>query len=420
MPPSTSITSYSPRLAEWARWLGWLAALGIVAWSPFSGGPRVPSAVLGLLGLWLLLREPRSLLAHAPAQRWLAVFALLWVPALLSLAGSVHAESTRKVVAVLPLYALAGLGLLAVLADRRRRTLLHATLAGVLVFWIADSYLQFLVGVDVIGRPLSDDGRVVGLFDGNLRQAVLLASLSPLLLWWLAGHRIWLTLLAYPALLGVVVLSGVRGAWVITLLVGVVFLWHQRRRLHWAWVVAGLAVVVVLMAQSDLVERKLAQTAAVDELSFEQLDRVLGHRLVIWETAAAMLADRPLTGIGAGAFDEAYTRYASREQDPFRPDGDAYVIPVYHAHHMWVSAAAERGLPGLLGLLVACVLCVRWYVAADEPARRAARPAAVGLTAVAFPVNSQPILFTNWWLPVMMLLLGLFLSALQENAEEAP
>ena len=418
MQPLTSTASWSPHLADWARWLVWLAALGIVAWSPFAGGPRVPSAVLGLLGLWLLVRQTQTTLSSVPVRRWLLVFALLWVPALLSWPGSESTESSLRLVATLPLYALVGIGLIASVSDPVQWRRLRIALGCVLLAWILDSYVQFLFGVDFLGVPISADGRVVGLFGDNLRQAIILAALAPLLLSWLS-ERFGLpaAAVAYLALLGIVILSGVRGAWLITLLVGVLFAWLERHRVRWPWLVAGLVLVGLVGQQSGLVERKLEQTAGVTEWDFEQIDQAAGHRLIIWETALAMLARKPLTGVGANAFDEAYRHYGHRDTDPFLETSPAYSMPVYHAHHMWLSVAAESGLVGLAGLSAVAWLCLRWYRRAPPARRRGAMPCGVGLAVVAFPFNSQPILYTNWWLPVMMLLLCLFLAALGDSTK---
>ncbi len=412
-----STASWRTRLAEGAGALAWLAALAIVAWSPFPGGPRVPSAVLGAMALLLLALHGRELTTRPATRRWLLIFALLWLPALASLPGSVHPYSTWKVVAVLALYAFTGLGVVAAVASGRARAALLTALAVVLGIWTVDSYVQYLAGRDLLGIPLSPDGRVVGMFEDNLRQSTILAALAPLLLWRVARvHPAWAAL-AWLAVLGVVLLTGVRGSWVMILLAGAAFLWHVRVRARalLPWLAAGTVVVVLAVLQSGLVERKLSQTTEAGELGFEAIDRALGRRLTVWDTALAMFLDRPVTGVGAGAFDEAYPDYARRPEDPFRPGGAHYQHPVYHAHHMWVSVTAESGLLGLGALLAAVILCGVWYRRAGEAGRAAARPCGVALLVVAFPVNSQPVLLTNWWLPVMILLTGLFLAGLDED-----
>ncbi len=401
--------------AEWPLLVGRLAALMVVAWSPFPGGPRVPSAVLALLGLRLLWQRRGALLERRPMARWCTLFALLWVPVALSLITSEDMTSTLKVGATLPAYLLAGIGLLGVLEHPRSAAWLERWIVVVLLVWVADSALQWLSGSDLLGVPLTADGRVVGLFGHNLRQATILAVLGPLVLARMAAWRWYLALLAYAGVFAIIVLSGVRGAWVMALVAAAIMLFAERRRVNWIAVGATAVVLAALVARSPLVEHKLAQTRLPQQWSFAEVDRLLSFRLTIWESALAMVADRPLTGVGAGAFDKAYPRFAYRANDPFRPGEASFTLPVYHAHQMYVSVAAESGLLGLGALLAMVGLLVRWYLGADPGRRQAALAPMAGLAGVAFPLNSQPILFTNWWLPILVLATCLLLASLDQQ-----
>ena len=150
-------------------------------------------------------------------------------------------------------------------------------------------------------------------------------------------------------------------------------------------------------------------------MNFETIDNVLSKRLTIWYTAGDMLADRPLTGVGAGAFAQAYDTYSTRAGDIYRGGG------VYHAHQLYVGMAAETGLPGLVGLLLAVFLSVKWYFTAPPARRNGAWPWGLGFAVYAFPVNSQPPLFNQWLFPVILLLLTGMLAALDETpAASAP
>ena len=55
----------------------------IVAWSPFMGGPRLPSLLLAMIGVWLIATQRQQLFDSRAMRRWLWVFGLLWLPALL-------------------------------------------------------------------------------------------------------------------------------------------------------------------------------------------------------------------------------------------------------------------------------------------------------------------------------------------------
>jgi O-antigen ligase len=148
--------------------------------------------------------------------------------------------------------------------------------------------------------------------------------------------------------------------------------------------------------------------------TFEKFNYVLNGRLWIWEAAGNMVHTHPLVGVGPGAFDSAYPNYAHRADDPLRV-ADAQGKHAYHAHQMYLGIAAENGLIGLGGLLACIVLVARWFRRASPPARDRATPYLACLAVIAFPINSQPVLFSGWWFPIVLLLLCGFLAALEEQ-----
>ena len=155
------------------------------------------------------------------------------------------------------------------------------------------------------------------------------------------------------------------------------------------------------------------------EWNFAGIDRALSGRLTIWETAGRMIADRPLAGVGAGAFRTAYDRYSTRADDPYR-SGGGYEGGVYHAHQLYISIAAESGIIGLSGVLLALFLGVKWYWTAPRTRRDAAWPFAFGLLVAVFPINSQPVIYTHWWFPILLLLLCAGLAALDAIGSSRP
>lgn len=178
-------------------------------------------------------------------------------------------------------------------------------------------------------------------------------------------------------------------------------------------ITAVVAALVAAAALSPSVAERLAKSGELlrpREIPLEQkLDVILGGRVTIWQTAWNMLQHRPLTGVGAGSFAEAYDRYSLRLDDPYRTHG-SYGSPT-HAHQMYVSVAAESGWPGLAGLVAAVALCGLWFFRAPCERRRLAAPYAASLAVIA-PIQSQPVLYTLWWFPVVLLLLCAMLAAL--------
>ena len=83
---------------------------------------------------------------------------------------------------------------------------------------------------------------------------------------------------------------------------------------------------------------------------------------------------------------------------------------------MYVSIAAETGLIGLAAIIAAYILCVTWYFMATPTRRNLAWPFALSLFVASFPINSQPVIFTHWYFPVLLLLMCAMLAALVDES----
>jgi O-antigen ligase len=157
-------------------------------------------------------------------------------------------------------------------------------------------------------------------------------------------------------------------------------------------------------------------------VNFGNLDLLLSRRLTLWDTGLNMIRERPVTGVGVGAFRVAYDHYSTISNDAFY--GPEARQKPHHAHQLYIGSAAETGLPGLAALILAITLCIKWYREAPPLRRDQAWPYAVGLLVYAFPFNTQPVLFSRWLFPVMVLLLCGMLAALDDdragNATEKP
>jgi len=394
--------------------IGRILALLLVFWSPFVGGPRLFSVLLAVMAGWLVYRERAALFARPAMKRWSMIFLLLWIPVLLSVPDSYKLSHSLKIAASLPLYFLAGAALIHSLRRDLDRSWLATGIGLTLALWLVDGLVQYFLGRDLIGVPLMPDGRVVGAFGDNLHLSLLLAVLAPVGLWLLLPKGALWVIGAYLAGAFVALMSGSRMSLAMLLLVAAGVYW----RATWRYKLPSLIVAAVaaagllaLAANQPLVQERLERTRAIGDWSFTGIDTALSGRLTIWETAGRMLVDRPITGVGAGAFAAAYDRYTTRPDDPFRAGG-GFDGGVYHAHQMYVSIAAETGLIGLMSVLTALFLGVKWYFAAPPERRRQAWPFAFGLLVAVFPVNSQPVIYTHWWFPVLLLLLCASLAAL--------
>ena len=77
-----------------------------------------------------------------------------------------------------------------------------------------------------------------------------------------------------------------------------------------------------------------------DDIVDQQTTQVGAGRGAIWATAGEMIADNPLTGVGAGEFDEHYREYVTSWFD--REERG-------QAHNVWLHMGAQAGIWGILG-----------------------------------------------------------------------
>lgn len=400
-------SNITPELTS--RFLG----LMIIAWQPFTSGARLPSFFLLLLGGWLLFKK-RIEWSNASVQRLGSIFMLLLVPILISIPGSFNLNGSVMVAMVLMLFFVVGLALMQGLKTEIDHAWMQRWLTIVLLVWLGDGFIQFIFGHDLLGHPMGTDGRIMGPFPDNLHFGLFMTVLMPIMLWRMAKDRP-LAAIAVIALIGFVAgMSGARSN-ILFYLLAIATLMPRFGWWHRAFIVMALLVAVATaVGQSDTTASKFQQfnDSAEKQTLFQKLDHILSGRMIIWDTAGEMIRDRPLTGIGAGAFADAYDHYAQRPEDPFR-SGGGYDGGVYHAHQMYVSIAAESGLIGLAGLLISVALVIKWFFQAPPGLRDLAAPYAASLAVIAFPIQSQPVLYRAWWFPIVLLLLCGLVIALQ-------
>lgn len=123
-----------------------------------------------------------------------------------------------------------------------------------------------------------------------------------------------------------------RGAWLSVAAIIGVYGWLHNRRIFWLFCLLPLALFV---AQDSI----LARLASI----LNPTDTSSTLRLALWESTVAMIMDKPLGGIGWGAYWLVYPQY-----DFFINDG---VTKIFHAHNMYLNIAAEIGLPGFAAFL---------------------------------------------------------------------
>lgn len=128
------------------------------------------------------------------------------------------------------------------------------------------------------------------------------------------------------------VLTYSRGAWLSVLAVAAICAHVYNRKVLWVFLILPL---IAFFCHDAVMERLLSILNPTDTSST--------LRIALWESTLAMIIDKPLSGIGWGAYWLVYPEY-----DFFLNNPDARIV---HAHNMYLHIAAEIGIPGLLAFL---------------------------------------------------------------------
>lgn len=400
----------------WVAGLGFFLSFLIVAWQPFEGGPRVPAALLALLGIWVLYKFP---LHRSPLYQPVSlVFALLIVPAFLSLLSPLASKDSLVMAVSLLAYWMFAVGMTWTLSSRVMRDRLMRWLSLFYAFLVVDGVIQVIFGVDLLGVPYGPDfkeGRLLGPFDQHRYYGYFLAVLAPVVFWRFVADRPFAVAVALAVVALLITLGGSRSVlWMYV--IGVVYMaWHFPRLRLYLLIAAVASAIAIVVAHpwSPIIQIQVAKFASfADRDTFDAFNTLLTDRLYIWHTALQMWADNLWVGIGGKNFSEVYVQYAQLEGDPYR------VAPVSHAHHMYLGIAAEAGLIGLTGLLAIVYLLFNWYWASSEEVRLRARPWVGALLSFSFPLHSQPVLFKVWWFPFVVLILVMYINEVRAVASD--
>ncbi|WP_394696311.1 O-antigen ligase family protein [Pseudoxanthomonas japonensis] len=405
----------APGYAEGVMVLGALAAIVRLLLGRFRGGTRLLSG-----GAWALTS---------------ALFAAYWLPQAISAIDAVDMPRALREAAVdlryLPFLWLVA----AAVANAHARRTTFKGLAVIVAIWTLDALAQVVFGTSplfwgldqlkqlISGRPMCTPEQMAGIdrlsgFLGpcNRKLGVVMASLSPFLLF-AAARRMQVAgwLLASAAIGVVVLLAGARAAWITYALVLVLSGW---KLLGWKRVLGVFAFGAVLLAGLTLVspqvrERMLLTTQALtaDESG---VDTALSGRGQIWSAAGCMIARHPINGVGARGFREAFPECdANAEGRPAWGQG-----PAFHAHQIVLEILSETGIIGLLLWLAGAALAIRAWRYATPQAKERARPAMLALAVTVFPLNTHLAFYSTFWGGLTLMLAALYAGSLLARDDE--
>jgi O-antigen ligase len=405
----------APGYAEAVLALGALVALGKLVLSRFRGGEQ--------------------LLSHQAWALTSVLFFAYWLPELVSAFDAVdraHAfAQTAEDLRYLPFLWLAA----SAVANERGRRVTFGGLAVIIAVWVLDALVQAVAGtsplffgIDAIKHAISGYGmcsaeqmaaldRLSGVLGPcNLKLGVVVASLSPFLLYAAAARLGAAGWLASAVLVGlVVVLAGARAAWLTYALVLVCSGW---RLLGWkklaVMLAASAAVLVALGIGSPQVRERLLRTTHALSADEAGMDQALSGRARIWSAATCMAREHPFNGVGARGFRDAFAAC-----DPTPGELAAWGLgPAFHAHQIVLEILSETGGFGLLLWLAGAAMAWRAWRFSSSAARERARPAMLALAVTVFPLNTHLAFYSTFWGGFTLLLAALYAGSLL--ASEAP
>jgi O-antigen ligase len=223
--------------------------------------------------------------------------------------------------------------------------------AGTIAIWFAlllsgTAILQWYTGA---GRvfwllPTGYSEGVAGPFLNRDHYAAFIEVLLPVALWRALrrDENALLSVLAAATMLASVIVTGSRtgsflaGAEVLAFC-GLASVRGGRSGMRLAGVVLTAGLAMTLIAGWEFLWLRL------------QEDDPLGIRRYMYQSAMAMVAERPLTGFGLGCWREVYPHYSLFD------DGSL----VHHAHNDWLEWAGEGGLPAAILMLAFAVMMTR-------------------------------------------------------------
>lgn len=383
---------------------------------PIGRSSELPVAIMAIGGIWKIATT-YSFLVKLPQLRYFSLlFLLIWLPVVLSYPDSANTDETLRVAISTLRFYFAGLFIIATFAETPISALVSRIISWLVLFLLFDGLIQVIFGIDLFGYPYPD-GRVNGPFGENLKLGLIVAVLSPFVLFSSSSRINRVSGVAVLGLLLLItLLSGSRASWVMLTvsIAGYLYLelrGNQKRALTYTVLLAILLPVgsLGIYLGSDYAKQRVDTTLLLFEGDRASVDSAFSSRLPIWEAAVDMFANHPLNGIGARSFRDAYFDYAA-DNDPFL---NIDIIPT-HPHQIFLEVGAETGVIGLASLLAFYILLFgRLFKARiNNPA---AAPFAVALLAALFPLNTHLALYSSFWGMIIWLLIALFSATMKSE-----
>jgi O-antigen ligase len=404
----------------------WLLALALslpLAFLPFSRLFMLPLALLALLGIAVFAKQlssGRTILNRDDGFRYFNYcVVLMWGPMLLSLVDAESLAMTAKGTVLYIVYAMGGIGLLALLRLLPVFRLSYALLSFVIIFWAIDGVFQTLAGFDLFGVPLDRPEVVHGHASSFFTRPNVygfymgMLALLPLYTLYLLKasqrqHLVWLVVLTAGVLVGAARGGWLMYGWGLLPYLYLVFVKPARHPWRVALITVAAAVLMFLavLQVSPGMQERLSRSEGFGQWDYQSVNRASSMRLDIWVAAIDMGVQHPLNGVGVNSFEKTFRPYLP-PQATWPDDVDAS-----HPHHAVLEIWSGAGAPGLLGFVLVWLALWRLWRQASPEQRTLALPVLIPLAVLWWPLNTHRGFYASELASLTLFLMAFSVAAL--------
>ncbi|WP_192843120.1 O-antigen ligase [Aureimonas sp. AU12] len=382
----------------------WILGGGMATLALMLGTGKVAFLLFAVCGLYLAAIRHRTLRQLPPAFSAVLAAWAIWQIALSLLRGEpVSGNRVLSYAAVELAVVFVPLGLC--LVPRPLDALANGARVGLLALLVATPVQYAMIG----GRVgLGANEAIFAFVAGVVGIAARFPAARP---WrWLPNSRIWTYLASVP-----IVLSGTRAALVLMLMTGAFDLYRLAARRSAAGnprrsrVILGVIALVLIVGAypaATMIGARF-ESGVAEIQAFEATGKVQGSadvRLVMWRSAAQVLAEHPLLGVGGTVRMERVGEKAG---------ANAYMVTYYqHLHNLVFDEALSSGLIGLALLFAVFATFLRTVFASTRTPLL--RETSVVLVAFLFLFGSfHGVLLNEWTLIAVFGTMATLLTSLR-------
>lgn len=390
---------------------GWILVALFILLQPFKNWFEAPIALMAVIGLVLLVKQPKATIGMPGFKVMMVVFAGIWLPMVASLTDAVSFQRSLETTMVFLRFPLMAIFVMYALKDTKPRVWLLLLFGSVLTFAALDVLVQAAWGRDLFGFVPDHAGRMSGIIPHKLVIGHILAAISAAYFYWIwcqDQQKKWVWVLV-PVYIAAILLTGARVAWILLAVSLFMFAlqlyWVEKikpNRVTWFALVLMAVVAVGIGVNNNNFRDRVLNTVGVFSGKYEQMNEATALRLPIWNVAFRIAQDHWVNGIGPRGFRYEYVNYVPKDDYwliPRLEDG-VWQLHKYgpnHPHQFLLEVFAETGIIGVLGYLFAFWYWIRFSIRAAREHASQALPWMAAVFVASMPINAHMAFYASFW-----------------------